>query len=523
MSEDEAKSLLVDEERRIKSVRSKNREYDGDFQGKVNSILRLLEELQENESVDGKDGQLHSLYDRIHRMENKYVNSRLAYFKKDRVKTVNEGPTTDNSERESDTETPWQSVKSKKNIKKVSVNRLQSSMKDKRSRKYTLDESDSINESSDESLVPRNNAYLEEFYALRNKGIDASDAGWAVLIAIESEKLLMKKRKDERERIKASKPWPYGSDRVQKIEDFIEDFERYAKEQFGSDRNRWAVELRNYLDGQARRVYFSVYKPGVRYGTIVRRIKSWCSEDKFESGKRMGNQREFWTATMINEERLSEYALRLQTLYESAVPVNERDKQTLKDQFMATIPLEAARRLKVRMGRDMDSRRVRWRDIMTWAMDEDMMGNFDYGKQDMPPPLPVWAFTQNTYTDTIREKGLGQRETLKYKVRNNINVSCKYCKKRGHIMRDCWKMKGLCLLCGGEGHRVSMCEKRRESGIGKDRTIVKCYGCNSPDHRAANCPVIAENKRRNRLENSEQRTECRNVQGQINNQASNLN
>lgn len=62
---------------------------------------------------------------------------------------------------------------------------------------------------------------------MRKKGISAADAGWAVLISIESEKLALKVKKEERERIKASKPWPYGLDHVQKLDDFLQDFERY--------------------------------------------------------------------------------------------------------------------------------------------------------------------------------------------------------------------------------------------------------------------------------------------------------
>lgn len=413
-----------------------------------------------------------------------------------------------------------------------------------KSRKYTVDGSDNSESSSGISCVDfpllMNNVYLEDFYAMRKKGVSASDAGWSVLIALESEKLMLQKKRDKREQIKASRPWPYGMDGVQKVDDFLDDFERYAKEQFGSDKNRWAVELRNFLDGQARRVYFSVYKPGVRYDTIVSRVKNWCNEERHD--RKVVAQREFWTAGMKSGEKLSEYALRLQTLYESAVPKDERDKQALKEQFMCTIPPEIARRFRVRMGRDVEGKKIKWREIVSWALEDDAVGDVLVRSQE-EPPLPVWAFTQDVYdvprtysnvTEQGRPSGSSRQMGFSYGIKNTekrINVECKYCKKRNHLMKDCWKMKGLCLLCGNEGHRVSMCEKRRvgtSKGLRKmTEKVVKCYGCNDPGHIAVNCPIIVRNKQRNNLITSEQINTEQNITSNVGlahpSQASNLN
>lgn len=517
MEEGEACSLIIDEERKSKSVRPKDR---GNFEKNMASVLDILNKLHD-ENVEGKDGKLHSLYERIHRMEQKYVSDKVAMVTK-KVKTLNNS-TTDISDRESDSETSSEIVRLG-NRRKVRVKENVT----RRNRKYTVDGTSSVDESSEDIVMPKKNIYVEEFYSLRNKGENSADAGWAVLISIESEKLVLIKQKEERKRIKASKPWPYGVDKVQKVEDFLEDFERYAREQFGSDKNRWAVELRNYLDGQARRVYFSVYKPGIKYSKIVKRIKSWCSEDRYESDQRMSNQREFWTARMNNDERLSEYALRLQTLYESAVPSGERDKQALKDQFMATIPIESARRLKARMGRDVNGKRVRWRDIVSWSVDDDVVLGPSFSKPEVPP-LPVWAFTHDSYS----YRDSAQRNRIERNRERNFagdmtggSLVCKYCKKRGHVMKDCWRMKGLCLLCGQEGHRVSVCDKRRSlndrSRVNNQNELsVKCYGCGEFGHKAFKCPIIAANKRKMQSDKQD-KLESTGTQGQVS-QCSNLN
>ena len=103
----------------------------------------------------------------------------------------------------------------------------------------------------------------------------------------------------------------------------------------GKDRNRWAVELRNFLEGPPLRTYYSIYRAKMKYATIVTRLRSWCKEEK--ESETLNLQREFWKIEKNKSENFAEFALRLQTTYEAATPENQRDVEVLKKQFDAPV------------------------------------------------------------------------------------------------------------------------------------------------------------------------------------------
>src|SRR5215469_11582420 len=87
-------------------------------------------------------------------------------------------------------------------------------------------------------------------------------------------------RSSHQANIRAVKPLKYGKENLQKFEAFLEDYERYVREQLGRDKNRWAVELRNILEGPALKTYFSVYRPRMNCTVIISRLKKWCKVEK---------------------------------------------------------------------------------------------------------------------------------------------------------------------------------------------------------------------------------------------------
>ncbi|XP_020270910.1 uncharacterized protein LOC109846096 [Asparagus officinalis] len=52
------------------------------------------------------------------------------------------------------------------------------------------------------------------------------------------------------------------------------------------------------------------------------------------------------------------------------------------------------------------------------------------------------------------------------------NMVCHYCKKPGHLMKDCWKANGLCLICGAADHQLTTCPSRRVPGGASGGAIV---------------------------------------------------
>ncbi|GAV82723.1 zf-CCHC domain-containing protein/zf-CCHC_4 domain-containing protein [Cephalotus follicularis] len=42
--------------------------------------------------------------------------------------------------------------------------------------------------------------------------------------------------------------------------------------------------------------------------------------------------------------------------------------------------------------------------------------------------------------------------------------ACYHCGRKGHLQKDCWRMKRLCLRCGAPGHSVKDCPKSPPTG-----------------------------------------------------------
>ena len=226
---------------------------------------------------------------------------------------------------------------------------------------------------------------------------------------------------------------------------------------------------------------------------------------------------------MVTNERYSDFALRLQTTYEAATPSEQRDVEVLKKQFLNCLPKKTARRFKLRMGHEKEGTRVRWKDVISWAKDEDEIEEQE-DIETKETALPVWAtlnedrrmgpgpLTNRIQSSESRLNDYGRFRPQNFDREENRvesrNVTCNYCKKRGHIKRNCWKLNGWCLVCGSDRHKIADCDLRgkfnernnqnRQTGNAeqsqrdyrRERKVEnKCSLCDENTHALESCPV----------------------------------
>ena len=402
-------------------------------------------------------------------------------------------------------------------------NRKRSKRKRAQTRKYTIDESSAsaIDSEEDGEFGKGGKMWLKRLVELEKSGMETGMAVNRIFIVLAGE-LLEVLRTFSKANVKAVKPLIYGIEKVQTFDAFIEDYERYAREQLGRDKNRWAVELRNFLEGPPLRSYYSIYRAKMNYSTIVTRLRSRCKEEK--ESEILDLQREFWRIEMRKNERYSEFALRLQTTYEAATPSDQRDVDVLKKQFVKCLPKKVARRFKLRMGTEKEGTRIRWKDVLNWAQEEDELDDQENDEQK-DDAIPIWATLQDdgnqqvTYADRVRYRGppkVGNSEYRRYDHRDNRihagrNKICHHCQREGHIKRDCWRFKGWCLVCGSNEHRIANCDMRNmnrnrqkesaprtegEQNRATPRTYRvedrKCFFCEQTGHLWEACPWKSE-------------------------------
>jgi len=252
-------------------------------------------------------------------------------------------------------------------------------------------------------------------------------------------------------------------------------------------------------------------------------LKKWCREEK--EGEALDCQREFWKIALNTDENLTDFALRLQTTYETAVPKQQRDVEVLKKQFLECIPKKLARRFKVRMGREKEAEKVKWKEIVRWAQEEDELEEEDNKEAGTRPqePIPIWAavgknmnasapvatqaqapaptYGLPTYAHALSNGQPVQQQRMQmqqgpqqYRPQAE-DRRCLYCHKIGHIKRDCWKFLGWCLACGGNNHRVAECRNRRQpqrqerqqESASLERNM-ECFLCGEKGHGIQKCP-----------------------------------
>src|SRR5678815_2173869 len=154
---------------------------------------------------------------------------------------------------------------------------------------------------------------------------------------------------------------------------------------------------------------------------------------------------------MRKNEKVAEFALRVQTTYEAATKEEDRDKQILKKQFLNCLPKKMARRFKIRMGNEKESTKVRWKDILNWAQEEDQLD--DQEEESKDEGIPIWATLneeanrKGTYGDKVRfgrpvyQQNTNTREYTRQsnKRYGGEGKRCYWCNRLGHFKRECRK------------------------------------------------------------------------------------
>ncbi|KAL7630969.1 UNVERIFIED_CONTAM: hypothetical protein RMT77_018744 [Armadillidium vulgare] len=109
-----------------------------------------------------------------------------------------------------------------------------------------------------------------------------------------------------------------------------------------------------------------------------------------------------------------------------------------------------------------------------------------------PPRTPS---DNTTKTNDRSQKQEWNRTPRNNNRPNSSNVTCNYCKKPGHDVREC-RSRPYCKFCGKRGHLYNNCYQRQN----------KCIHCEENGHVVNNCPNRQQKKQEH--DNSLECTEC---------------
>ena len=140
------------------------------------------------------------------------------------------------------------------------------------------------------------------------------------------------------DRREAPKPEPFLLSSGSSFSKFISRFETFCSSKYApGTEEHWTGELGSYLRGDLLKMYKTYGGGEVDYSIMKAKLKDYCteSEDLVSATK----QDKFLYATILPEEKLYMYALRLEQLFIQAYPgKNPADSHELRARFMHSIP-----------------------------------------------------------------------------------------------------------------------------------------------------------------------------------------
>lgn len=277
---------------------------------------------------------------------------------------------------------------------------------------------------------------------------------------------------------------------------FLDDFERYCKSEYSSDRRDWVKVLGNFLEKGAKDIYDTLRENDCDYAEVVQELEKWIKLTR--SMKTKDYRRKFNEAEIRSTEGYYGFALRVEGLAKKVY--GKRFKKPLKEKYIESVQTSFAGHLRQLNWntRNMCGRSLTWEEIKEYAalqprevasksgVDEPSIilvenaEKIENGKKFKE----VWPRSAkeevNNKNMPSQSKGTGNEcqcrcyrsrqwsNTRMKQEQSDINdqgtaVLCWFCGKLGHLARDCRYKNGLCAGCGAKGHFVRECPRNQRS------------------------------------------------------------
>ena len=296
-----------------------------------------------------------------------------------------------------------------------------------------------------------------------------------------------------------AEPEPFCLGTGRSIEEFLSEFEAFADQKYGVNREVWCSKLGRFLGEPVNQLYCSIRAVGANYATVKKRlIETYGSV--LSTKTCVDYMQEFHQSTYNPDEGIPGLVCRLRTLAGEAYRgLAEDDLETLvKQQCWRVLPAHLRNPLQFQ---SLANPTMRLDELVRLGVSLQKTELSSAGLYAMGSAGPSAYFPAPTPKEDKTPLATVQPSLPQPASPAVIPKRCNYCRKPGHVRSECNRLNKACFGCGETGHIRSRCPHRqaearpsRSTSVSPGRrqdsgttSTANCAFCGAPGHLMAAC------------------------------------
>ena len=271
------------------------------------------------------------------------------------------------------------------------------------------------------------------------------------------------------------------------LKEYLSIFESYFKNKFKGNSYDQTQMLAKFLSDDLLKVYEVRGGRKLKYNKMKEELLTYYK--KLKIGGISYWRKQLKEATLKDDEGYDIFGMRIAELANLAYPKDKKESASqLRHCFLDNLPItirnkitDAERTKKlvsgkkkslpfstlVQIAKDLQQSEIKPKSIM-WASDVPEKFNKNEREEEASQPLNHTREFRNRRWSNDKPSTVRQRvQPLHDKMYRNSRsenygspngVECTYCKRKGHLVENCWRASGLCLICGGN-HFIEECSR----------------------------------------------------------------